>query len=1029
MITRLFQFSLAAFAVIGFLFAGRTVFAATITWDGGGADNNWFTDANWSGDRAPGGGEDVVFDGTSAKNSVMNIAGLTLQSFNASSTYTGTLSIANGNTLSVTGNWTYGAANFDAGTSTLKFTSNVSAIFTPGSVNYYNLEIAFSESATIAFTVSGTATTTNDLVISQGLNGSGINTGTINVGGNVSVSDADFGTNASSFHTATINLNGSGNQTISSNGGALPNVAVNKSSGTLFLQGTIPVDRNWTYTAGTLDAGTSTLKFLNRSAITFTPGSVNYYNIEIAANSSVTNSDITISGTATTTNNLVISDGDASSDIKTGTINVGGSVTITDSDYGTSNIGTATINLNGSGNQTIFSSNGGALPNITINKASGTLLLNGSVIVGGNWTYTAGTLDAGTSTLKFLNRSAITFTPGSVNYYNIDISSQGCCTNADITISGTATTTNDLIINGGDGSHDMKSGTVNVGGAVNVTSSNYDSSSAGTATINLNGSGSQTVSSSGGFLPNVTVNKSSGIASVDSNVTITGTLGVTSGELRHNAYTLQINGAATISSGGTLSDYATASSTIKFGSTITNNGALVLDGGGTGCGNFDYVLLRSTTDGTQRSWSGTGTFSVQDADIKDQGGALNIAVRSGTNSGNNAAQGWSFNSNCLPSASFDNDFSSWSSGNITANYKLIDPNSDTNNISQMANSGIEYSADGTTWSDATQGTGGDGMTGLSSSASPGTSHSFVWNSSTDLSGVEDSTVYLRVRPNDGSENASAWATSSAFAVDNLAPSSVGAPTLSGLTSSSVTINKPTTVTESGSGLYQWQARRGGATALGLNATTTGSVTDSSRTSNTQYSYDAQFTDYQNNASSYGTAASAYTLAPTPTNLSASSVARTSMTLAVDSLTNDTIGSSGYYFVNTTASTTSGWIQTNSWADSGLTCNVSYSYTVRYRNSDGTPTSEISLTQATSACPSETAARTSYAISPPRIYDAPKTEKTFPISAPVVSRDETEQIAKLRTQIRLLQTRLLELYRLLIQALLEQVKTKKGGLQT
>ncbi len=1021
MITRLFQFSLVAFAVTGFLFAGRTVFAATRTWDGGGADNNWSTAANWSGDATPTSADDVVFDGTSAKNSVMNIAGLTLQSFNASSTYTGTLSIANGNTLSVTGNWTYGAANFDAGTSTLKL-SGGDITFTPGSVSYYNIEISQGTCCGNDVAISGTATTTNNLVISNGNSGTTINTGTINVGGNISVTDSDFGGG-----DATFKLNGSGSQTISSSGGLLPNVTVNKSAGILYLQGTVPVVGNWIFTAGTLDAGTSTLK-LSGGDTTFTLGSVSYYNIEINL-SECCGGDLLMSGTATTTNNLTFSSGAASGYLNGGTINVMGNITMSDSDFATGgdpSSNTMIINVDGTGSQTFSASGGGYFPTVTVNKSAGTLYLQGTINVMRNWTFTSGTLDAGTSTLKFVGNSDSTLTGGSVSYYNIESAKDGCCDSYDLIISGTATTTNNFIVSVGRNDAGINSGTLNVGGNVSVTDTDIGG---GTATINLNGSGSQTVSSSGGFLPNVTVNKSSGIASVDSNVTITGTLGVTSGELRHNAYTLQINGAATISSGGTLSDYATASSTIKFGSTITNNGALVLDGGGTGCGNFDYVLLRSTTDGTQRSWSGTGTFSVQDADIKDQGGALNIAVRSGTNSGNNAAQGWSFNSNCLPSASFDNDFSSWSSGNITANYKLIDPNSDTNNISQMANSGIEYSADGTTWSDATQGTGGDGMTGLSSSASPGTSHSFVWNSSTDLSGVEDSTVYLRVRPNDGSENASAWATSSAFAVDNLAPSSVGAPTLSGLTSSSVTINKPTTVTESGSGLYQWQARRGGATALGLNATTTGSVTDSSRTSNTQYSYDAQFTDYQNNASSYGTAASAYTLAPTPTNLSASSVARTSMTLAVDSLTNDTIGSSGYYFVNTTASTTSGWIQTNSWADSGLTCNVSYSYTVRYRNSDGTPTSEISLTQATSACPSETAARTSYAISPPRIYDAPKTEKTFPISAPVVSRDETEQIAKLRTQIRLLQTRLLELYRLLIQALLEQVKTKKGGLQT
>ena len=38
--------------------------ATTFTWDGGGADNNWTTAANWVGDVAPVAGDDLVFDST-----------------------------------------------------------------------------------------------------------------------------------------------------------------------------------------------------------------------------------------------------------------------------------------------------------------------------------------------------------------------------------------------------------------------------------------------------------------------------------------------------------------------------------------------------------------------------------------------------------------------------------------------------------------------------------------------------------------------------------------------------------------------------------------------------------------------------------------------------------------------------------------------------------------------------------------------------------------------------------------------------
>ncbi len=409
-----------------------------------------------------------------------------------------------------------------------------------------------------------------------------------------------------------------------------------------------------------------------------------------------------------------------------------------------------------------------------------------------------------------------------------------------------------------------------------------------------------------------------------------------------------------------------------------------------------------------------------------------------------------------PSATFDNDFSTWNAGNVTVNYNLIQTGGSTNtNISQTGSSGIEYSTDGSTWADATKGTGGDNLTGLTSSASPGTDHSFVWDTATDLPTTEDSTVYLRIRPNDGTTSATDWVVSNAFGVDNVAPSSVGVPTFGTIATSSIQITKPATVTENGSGLYQWQTRRNEVTELGYIATSTTSLTDSDLSANTQYTYDVKFKDNSNNVSSYGTQASKYTLiqtpdgisfdtvaansltisasgtisnlnstssglyfaetlgntggadsdwkqtnsyqntglsentqytfkvkarngdgtetdytttsskytlADTPTNLLASSNSN-SVTLTVDSFTNDTSGQSGYYF-SRSGGGNSGWIQTNSWTDTGLSCGNSYTYTVKYRNVDGTETSEISTTKSTSGCGGGGL--------PPAAYNAPAT---------------------------------------------------------
>jgi hypothetical protein len=200
---------------------------------------------------------------------------------------------------------------------------------------------------------------------------------------------------------------------------------------------------------------------------------------------------------------------------------------------------------------------------------------------------------------------------------------------------------------------------------------------------------------------------------------------------------------------------------------------------------------------------------------------------------------------------------------------------------------------------------------------------------------------------DPAGNASSPLGVSNFTIDISAPSSVGAPSFGTITSSSIVVVKPSSVTENGSGLYQWQARRNSTTELGLNATTTTSVTDSSLSENTQYTYDAQFKDNAGNVSSYGTSVSKYTLADTPTNL-AGTAGLTTMDLSVDALPNPTAGSSGYYFSRSGAN--SGWITTNSWSDSGLSCGTSYTYSVIYKNGDGTETTPASLTKSTNSCP-------------------------------------------------------------------------------
>ncbi len=91
----------------------------------------------------------------------------------------------------------------------------------------------------------------------------------------------------------------------------------------------------------------------------------------------------------------------------------------------------------------------------------------------------------------------------------------------------------------------------------------------------------------------------------------------------------------------------------------------------------------------------------------------------------------------------------------------------------------------------------------------------------------------------------------------------------------------------------------------------------------------------------------YTLAPSPTGLTVSNTSASSISLSVNSFDNSNVGSSGYYFSRTGKN--SGWISTNTWQDSGLSCGRTYTYNVKYRNADGVETNSVSIESSTSRC--------------------------------------------------------------------------------
>lgn len=190
----------------------------------------------------------------------------------------------------------------------------------------------------------------------------GVIAGTIDAHGDVSTSDTSV-----TSGPGTILFNGTGNQVLTAtvDDAQVPNVAVNKTAGTLsFGTNRIGVTGDWTYTKGTVNSTGSTISFQGYGSRTVTTGvspAMSFYNVDIFKGSGDT---LTVANKLTVNNDLTIrSIGTLTA--ATGAITVGRNLTSTDTSVG----GTTDITMVGTANATIT---GGDFPNggIIINKGS-----------------------------------------------------------------------------------------------------------------------------------------------------------------------------------------------------------------------------------------------------------------------------------------------------------------------------------------------------------------------------------------------------------------------------------------------------------------------------------------------------------------------------------------------------------------------------------------------------------------------------------------------------------------------------------
>jgi len=614
------------------------LFAANRFWVAA-STGNWNNTANWSaasggasGASVPGAADAVTFDNGGLGNCNINAA-VTVVSINVTAGYTGTIS-QGANTITTTGTATFAGGIFTGGTADIiigstftlsgtNFTSTATTIefrnntaFTSGSFVHNSGSVRYNGSASM--TVSGTSPVFNNLeFVGQGhtytissagnitvlntLSLSGtlsytLNSGAIDVNGDINISNTATGCGGNSM----INIIGTGTQNFTgatvAGQGILPQLTINKSSGTLNLVNYPGVANNFTYTAGTINAGTSTFCFTRATTGAYTiSGSVSLNNIFITTNAGLT---ITIAAGTTLTVNDVTTAGTGNIILNTGTINANGNIFLTNTATGGG--GTATINITGTSNQTLdgtaITINQNRLPIININKPSGTLSISGNISFASNVTYTAGTIDPTTSTCNVVASISMT---GSFTVYNLTISGTAGI-NLTVAAASTISVSNDFTIANGASNTNINTGTIAAQGNIIIT--NTATAGGGSGTILINGTAAQNISSTGiinqGKLPAVTINKISGILTFPSLITVRGNWTYTAGTL----------------------DVTTNNSTIVFANSLTITGSHTLNNiSFDAAGNYTITIPAATTLTANGNMAMSNTNS-----LTFTGGAINL---------------------------------------------------------------------------------------------------------------------------------------------------------------------------------------------------------------------------------------------------------------------------------------------------------------------------------------------------------------------------------------------------------------------
>lgn len=498
---------------------------STFTWDAGGGDNNWTTNANWVGDAQPQTGDIVLFNHSAAAGTytvtfnagtdASNFASITLSGGGTAITLdlnagtidlSGTaLTINNSDKLIFSGSNVnnYSSGNTDYKTSsTVEYQSGTLYPDTYGDLITNNAALLSASSGITceSFTLSGAgnvsisgALTVNGLLTKGGngtLSPTSISTGTIDINtGDINV------TNALTVSGATFTCDGSGTLTAGSISATSTNLDVNA--------GAVTVN-------GDLDLGANDLQKDGTGTVTVSGGTLTAANITFDANSDAGNDgtiDVSGAGRYTISNAVTVTSGE--------TLNIKGTATGPGNSLGAvTNSGTIAISVDaGSVSATTISNSG----SITISGTK-SLTLSGTYSGAGTMTSTG----SGSVSLQAFNPSG-----------NVDFSSS---TSA-ITIAGAVTLAGGTFTPTANTSFTSTTFTVN-GGSI----------SSGSGTIKFNGSGAQNLANGSGSATfyNLTIDNSNGVTLNDP-ASVAGALTLTNGKVSTTTTNLLTVNGGTIS--------------------------------------------------------------------------------------------------------------------------------------------------------------------------------------------------------------------------------------------------------------------------------------------------------------------------------------------------------------------------------------------------------------------------------------------------------------------------------------------------